>query len=43
MRANLLTADLYDDFGKQCNSCEIQFRQFGKRRVFAGRIRTIKP
>jgi len=36
------TADLYDAFGDRCKSCETQFRQYGARRVFSGRIRTVK-
>jgi regulator of ribonuclease activity A len=36
------TADLFDAAGERCQSCEIQFRQFGARRAFAGRIRTIR-
>ena len=36
------TADLFDAAGDRCASCEIPFRQFGGRRVFAGRIRTIR-
>jgi regulator of ribonuclease activity A len=35
------TADLFDAHGERCSSCEIQFRQFGGRRAFAGKIRTI--
>jgi regulator of ribonuclease activity A len=37
-----LTADLYDSFGDSCSSCDVQFRQYGGRRVFSGRIRTVK-
>lgn len=36
------TADLYDDFGDRCVSCDTQFRQFGNKTHFFGRIRTIK-
>jgi len=35
------TADLYDQFGESCFSCPQQFRNFGKRLRFAGRIRTV--
>ncbi len=42
MPKGLLTADLYDDFGEKCGSCETQFRQYGGRRIFSGRIRTVK-
>jgi regulator of ribonuclease activity A len=36
------TADLIDDFGDQCASCDVQFRQFGAFPTFSGRIRTVK-
>jgi regulator of ribonuclease activity A len=36
------TADLYDQFGESCFSCSQQFRDFGKRLRFAGRIRTVQ-
>lgn len=36
-----LTADLIDDFGDLCQSCNTQFRSFGKPR-FSGRIQTIR-
>jgi len=36
------TADLYDRYDGTCYSCETQFRQFGGRRAFAGRIRTVR-
>src|SRR5690606_22520670 len=36
------TADLYDEYGETCQSCETQFVQYGGRRVFGGRIRTIR-
>jgi regulator of ribonuclease activity A len=36
------TADLYDQFGSLCLSCPLQFRNFGKRLRFAGRIRTVQ-
>ena len=36
------TADLFDAAGERCYSCSVQFRQFGGRRAFAGRIRTIR-
>jgi regulator of ribonuclease activity A len=36
------TADLYDQFGESCFSCPQQFRNFGKRLRFAGRIRTVQ-
>src|SRR5579872_6056063 len=36
------TADLVDEYGEVVRSCETQFRQFGGRSRFYGRIRTIK-
>jgi regulator of ribonuclease activity A len=36
------TADLIDNFGDLCASCEAQFLRFGARSNFHGRIRTIK-
>jgi len=36
------TADLFDAAGDRCQSCETPFAQFGGRRVFAGKIRTIR-
>lgn len=36
------TADLYDEHGERCMSCETQFTQYGGRRLFGGRIRTVK-
>ena len=36
------TTDLYDDFEKTCNTCAAQFRDFGGRKSFFGRIRTVK-
>ncbi|MDD3180722.1 MAG: ribonuclease E activity regulator RraA [Opitutaceae bacterium] len=36
------TPDLYDDFGDRCGSCETQFKQYGGRHVFSGRIRTLQ-
>ena len=42
MQPPFSTADLYDDFGEDCASCETQFRQYEGRRVFSGEIRTVK-
>lgn len=42
MSSSVSTADLCDDFGKVCGSCTIQFKQYGGRRQFSGRIRTIR-
>ena len=39
---NPKTADLYDKYGADCHSCEIQFRQFGGRTRFTGPIRTVQ-
>ena len=36
------TADLWDDFGDLCHSCDTQFQQFGAQTSFLGRIRTVK-
>ncbi|WP_224361364.1 ribonuclease E activity regulator RraA [Hyalangium versicolor] len=36
------TADLVDRFESQLSSCETQFRQFGGRKVFHGRITTVR-
>ena len=40
-RFDFNTADLIDAF-PDARSCEVQFRQFGRRRVFGGKIRTLK-
>jgi len=42
MPAPFATADLFDAAGDRCQSCETQFRQFGGRRAFVGRIRTVR-
>ncbi|HTX94689.1 MAG TPA: ribonuclease E activity regulator RraA [Mycobacterium sp.] len=36
------TADLVDDIGPEVRSCDVQFRQFGGRREFAGPISTVR-
>lgn len=36
------TTDLYDDFETSCDTCSVQFRDFGGRTRFSGRIRTIR-
>ena len=36
------TADLVDELGSDAASCDLQFRQFGGRAVFAGRISTVR-
>ena len=38
----LATADLIDRHGGALQSCDLQFRQFGGRSRFAGRIRTVR-
>ncbi len=35
------TADLVDEYGAELRVCDVQFRQFGGRRVFAGPVRTV--
>jgi regulator of ribonuclease activity A len=35
------TADLVDRYGSALRVCDIQFRQFGGRRAFAGPVRTV--
>jgi regulator of ribonuclease activity A len=36
------TADLVDDIGSDVRSCDTQFRQFGGRPEFAGRVSTVR-
>jgi len=36
------TADLIDDFGDELQSCETQFRSYGTRDAFTGRIATVR-
>lgn len=36
------TTDLYDDFEDIATTCSAQFRDFGGRKQFSGRIRTVK-
>jgi regulator of ribonuclease activity A len=36
------TADLIDDFGDELRSCETQFRGYGARTAFAGRVSTVR-
>lgn len=36
------TADVVDDIGPQVRSCDTQFRQYGGRAEFAGRIGTVR-
>ena len=38
----VVTADLIDRYGDALQSCDLQFRQFGGRPRFAGRIRTVR-
>jgi regulator of ribonuclease activity A len=39
---SLKTADLVDAHGKELRSCDTQFRQFGGRTRFFGKVRTLK-
>jgi regulator of ribonuclease activity A len=39
---DVLTADLIDRHGESLQSCDLQFRQFGGRWRFSGRIRTVR-
>jgi regulator of ribonuclease activity A len=39
---NVVTADLVDAHADKVRSCAVQFRQFGGRRRFFGRIRTLQ-
>lgn len=39
--ADVSTADLADKYGAELRVCDVQFRQFGGRRVFAGPVRTV--
>ena len=36
------TTDLYDDHEETCDTCDIQFRDFGGRSRFFGKIRTVR-
>ena len=36
------TTDLYDDFEDSCETCAIQFRDYGGRSRFFGKIRTVR-
>lgn len=42
MNPNIFTADLVDAHGERLQSCETQFRQYGKPRSFFGPIRTVQ-
>jgi regulator of ribonuclease activity A len=42
MEVQFSTADLFDAFEARCSSCETQFKQYGGRRMFSGRIRTVQ-
>ncbi|HEX9355287.1 MAG TPA: ribonuclease E activity regulator RraA [Streptosporangiaceae bacterium] len=35
------TADLADTYGSDLRVCDLQFRQFGRRRLFSGPVRTV--
>jgi regulator of ribonuclease activity A len=38
----IVTADLYDERGDELNSCDLQLRQYGRRRAFHGPISTVR-
>lgn len=38
---SIATADLVDAYGAEVRVCDIQFRQFGGRRMFCGPVRTV--
>jgi regulator of ribonuclease activity A len=40
--ATISTADLYDEFGEELQSCDLQFRQFGRRTAFSGPAVTVR-
>ena len=40
--ARRATADLVDELGSAARSCDVQFRQFGGRAMFAGAISTVR-
>jgi regulator of ribonuclease activity A len=42
MTMTVATADLYDEFAAELASCETQFRTYGGRPCFHGRIRTVR-
>jgi regulator of ribonuclease activity A len=42
MQPRFSTSDLFDAFGDSCQSCETQFKQYGRSTVFSGKIRTVK-
>ena len=42
MEPPFTTADLSDALEGCCGSCETQFKQYGGRRIFSGRMRTVK-
>ncbi|GGK79515.1 ribonuclease E activity regulator RraA [Ornithinimicrobium pekingense] len=42
MSAAIGTADLYDEYEERLESCDLQLRQYGGRRVFAGPIATVR-
>jgi regulator of ribonuclease activity A len=39
--STVATADLYDEYGDVLESCDLQFRQFGGRTRFSGRVVTV--
>ena len=42
MTPTIGTADLYDEYEEQLQSCDLQLRQYGGRRAFAGQVVTVR-
>ena len=42
MTGKFSTPDLCDAHGDRCQSCQTQFKQYGGRRAFSGRIQTVE-
>lgn len=42
MTVDIGTADLYDEYEERLQSCDLQLRQYGGRRTFAGPIVTVR-
>jgi regulator of ribonuclease activity A len=42
MHRDFSTADLYDAYGERCQSCQTQFKQYGGRKVYSGKIQTVE-
>ncbi len=39
---NVKTADFCDEFGKELDVCQLEFKSYGKKRQFSGKISTIR-